>query len=180
MIKAVNTVAWSPNGLYIASGSWLLGSPSNDSGSQSDDTVQVWNATSGLTAWNVSTGDFTIMGSVNFIAWSPDSKLIAFGSGTGTVQVCDAAYGDTIATHENLSELMTNVTSVAWSPDSQYIASGSDDKTVQVWFATSEDSDNVLTYHGHTDTVNSVAWSPNGQYIVSGSDDKTVQVWGAP
>ena len=66
----VNTVAWSPDGKRIASGS-------------DDESVQVWDAETG--AWN-----FTYFGhskAVSSLCWSPDSKYIVSGSYDGTVQV---------------------------------------------------------------------------------------------
>jgi WD40 repeat protein len=71
-----------------------------------------------------------------------------------------------------------SVGAVAWSlPDGQRIASGSGDRTVQVWDATS--GGNVLTYRGHSGSVQSLTWSPDGTRIASGGDDQTVQVWDA-
>ncbi len=37
----------------------------------------------------------------------------------------------------------------------------------------------LLTYRGHTDTVNDLAWSPDGTRIVSGSNDQTALIWDA-
>ncbi len=37
----------------------------------------------------------------------------------------------------------------------------------------------LLTYRGHTGTVEAVAWSPDGKRIASGSSDTTAQVWDA-
>ena len=117
---------------------------------------------------------------VNAVAWSPDGKRIASGSGKithsidNTVQVWNAADGSHVFTYKGHSSI---VQAVAWSPDGHRIASGSDDKTVQVWNAT--DGSNVFTYKGHSSPVNAVAWSPDGHRIASGSDDKTVQVWNA-
>jgi WD40 repeat protein len=67
---------------------------------------------------------------VNAVAWSPDGKYIASGSGDKSVQVWDAATGQrTFSYFGHTSE----VTGVSWSPDSTYVVSASSDQTVQVW-----------------------------------------------
>ena len=69
----VNAVAWSPDGRYLASGSW-------------DHTVQVWQARTGSLL-------ITFRGhsdNVDALAWSPDGRLIASGSWDNTVQVWQA------------------------------------------------------------------------------------------
>jgi serine/threonine protein kinase len=155
--NVVNAVAWSPDGIRIASGS-------------NDNTVQVWNATDG-------THVFTYQGHsnvVNAVAWSPDGTRIASGSNDNTVQVWDATDGTHVFTYSGHSQA---VNAVAWSPDSARIASGSLDTTVQVWDAS--DGGQLYTYRGHSDLVNAVAWSPDSKRIASGSDDFTVQVWDA-
>ena len=153
----VTSVAWSPDGQRIASGSY-------------DTTVQVWNAADGGNVYTYSGhSDF-----VNTVAWSLDGQRIASGSYDKTVQVWNAADGGNVYTYRGHSDF---VKSVAWSPDGQRIASGSYDKTVQVWNAA--DGGNVYTYRGHSGSVITVAWSPDGQRIASGSYDTTVQVWNA-
>ena len=195
----VTSVAWSPDGRRIASGSldktvrvwdavtgkqayiyhghsdavyavdWSPDSKRIASGS-ADKTVQVWDATTGSQT-------YTHLGhtdTVTTVNWSPDGTHIASGSADKTVQVWDATTGNQAYTHLDHSK---GVTAVAWSPDGKRIASGSFDKTVQVWNAV---TGNILyTYRGHTDTVSSLAWSPDSQFIASGSFDKTVQVWNA-
>ena len=153
----VNSVAWSPDGKRIASGA-------------RDDTVQVWDATTGGNEYTYSGHS----GSVNSVAWSPDGKRIASGAWDKTVQVWDTTTGGNEYTYSGHSDF---VNSVAWSPDGKRIASASDDKTVQVWDATT--GGNEYTYSGHSGDVNSVAWSPDGKRIASGGLDKTVQVWDA-
>lgn len=168
----VNAVAWSPDGQRIVSGS---GNPWNSSG---DNTVQIWDATTGR---NIVTYRGHAA-AVNAVAWSPDGQLIASASNDTTVHLWFAATGENSWTYRGHADA---VNAVAWSPDGKRIASGSGnsvnssgDNTVQVWNAS--DGGNVLTYQGHAEAVNAVAWSPDGQRITSAPNDTTVQVWNAP
>ncbi|HEY4033249.1 MAG TPA: serine/threonine-protein kinase [Ktedonobacteraceae bacterium] len=153
--EGVQAVAWSPDGSRIASGS-------------SDETVQIWDATTGTRA-GIYRGH---AGSVSTIAWSPDGTRIASGSDDGTVQIWNTTTGMQVGTYGSHSHA---VCTVAWSPDGVLIASGSFDKTVRVWDAST--GKRVLTYRGHSDSVEAVAWSPSGTQVASGSDDGTVQIW---
>jgi eukaryotic-like serine/threonine-protein kinase len=122
----VSSVAWSPDGQLIASGSV-------------DNTVRIWRLA------GVETSDLTVYtyhghsDSVNQVAWSPDSTRIASASGSvvvgttdNTVQVWDATTGNHVYVYNGHSG---PVTGVSWSPNGKYIASSSVDKTVQVWQA---------------------------------------------
>jgi len=66
----VKSVAWSPDGKRIASGS-------------DDKTVQVWDAAAGGNVYIYK--DHSDV--VDSVAWSPDGKRIASGSNDKTVQV---------------------------------------------------------------------------------------------
>lgn len=197
---SVRSVAWSPDGTRIASGS-------------DDKTVQVWNAANGGYSFAYSSHASTVL----TVAWSPDGRRIASADRDGTIQVWDASTGATILTYRGHTDA---VLAVAWSPSGQYIASGSADVTVQVWdaanshhtytyqgntsyvyavawsrdgrrIASAGDSSGTVqvwdastgktfvTYSGHSDAVTALAWSPDGKHIASGSYDKTVQVWDA-
>jgi eukaryotic-like serine/threonine-protein kinase len=199
----VDSVTWSPDSKYIASG-------------DAEGTVQVWNTGTGsnivayrghsssvnTVAWspdgkfiasaggNINSPDHTVQvretttwtvvftysghsGHLFAVAWSPDGKRIASAGYDSTVQVWDAIHGNTILTYHSPAGLYA----VAWSPDGKKLASGSFDKTVQVWDATTGHT--FFTYRGHSAQVHSVAWSPDGKKLASGSEDYTSQVWDA-
>jgi WD40 repeat protein len=164
-LNTVTSVAWSPNGTRIASGSW-------------DQTVQVWDATSG-THPLIYRGHTT---NVNAVAWSPlhTSQRIASASGNNffkgdfVVLVWNPATGGHLLTYSGHTQ---PVHTAAWSPNGAHIASGGEDKTVQVWDASNGSP--LLSYPRHTDMISAVAWSPDGRRIASASNDFTVQVWDA-
>ena len=110
------------------------------------------------------------------VAYSPDGKQIASGSGHYTgLRIWDAATG---APLHRLQGHTRSIYSVAYSPDGTRIASGSDDRTVRIWDAsTGLQVGEPLA--GHTDWVTSVAFSPDGKRIASGSRDYTVRIWDA-
>lgn len=122
--KNVLSVAWSSDGMYVASGS-------------EHGTVKVWkvsNSSSKVNSFTYSTQITydTQIGAINAIAWSPKGLSIASGSADGSVHVWDAITGQTIYSY---TEHTGGVNAVAWSPDGQYIASASDDDSVRVWHA---------------------------------------------
>jgi len=91
-----------------------------------DDTVQVWDATTGertLTYHGHTNG-------VQALAWSPDGKCIASGSWDTTVQIWDATNGRWVFTYQGHADI---VGSLAWSPDGARIASVDDH--LRVWQA---------------------------------------------
>ncbi|KAN0075156.1 hypothetical protein V8E54_007767 [Elaphomyces granulatus] len=153
--RQVNSVAFSPDGKRVVSGSY-------------DSTVRVWDIATGQ-------ADQTLTGhsrAVTSVAFSPDGKKVASGSSDQTVRVWDITTGQA---DQTLTGHSGTVNSVAFSPDGKKVASGSRDSTVRVWDITTGQADQTLT--GNSDVVTSVAFSPDGKKVVSGSDDRTVRVW---
>ena len=71
-------------------------------------------------------------GWVGAVAFSPDGKTLASGSGDRTVKLWDAGSGKLLQTHKGHSN---SVGAVAFSPDGKTLASGSWDNTVKLWDA---------------------------------------------
>ena len=116
-------------------------------------------------------------GSINEIAYSPDSTRLAVASSIG-IWMYDAKTG------EALDLLATNtwVESVSFSPDGQILATGNWDSNVRLWHATTGEL--LQTIPGHPSLLNfysaprnNVVFSPNGNTLAVGSRDNTVFLW---
>jgi WD40 repeat protein len=110
----------------------------------------------------------------NYNTWSPDSKLIASSTDTGSIMLLNS---DTGKVHHRLTGHNGIVTTIVWSPDGTKIASGSIDKTIIIW--NSKTGHHIQTIKGHIFGVTSLGWSPDGLKIVSGSIDNTIRIWSA-
>ena len=153
--NAVTSVAFSPDGQTLASGS-------------EDKTIEMWKLDAGK-RWYTLTGHSDW---VTCVAFSPDGKTLASSSRDKTIQIWDLNKGKwwyALTGHED------RVYSVAFSPNGQVLASGSRDKTVELWNLNKGRRMSALT--GHVDGVLAVAFSAGGEFLASGSRDKTVRLW---
>jgi len=192
-----NSVVFSPDGRYIASGSREKG------------VVRVWNALTGTQLMALRGHKDGIM----CITFSYDGKYVISGSDDKTIKLWDATSGSEVRTFQGHK---SSVWSVAFSPDGKQIVSGSEDKTIKLWDAArgseirtfERPTDRVLSVavspdgkrvvaaegkeikirdaltgavqmiiHGHSDFVFCVAFSPDGKRILSGSRDGTAKLW---
>ncbi|KAI0052968.1 WD40 repeat-like protein [Auriscalpium vulgare] len=181
IFSGVNSVAFSPNGERIASGS-------------TDDIVRIWDTHTGelvlpsIPAWQLQEGKLP----------PPDVPRIDFAATRGDRQhVISAIFRDRthrLSSHDSRKEAMNlvreggkleildrrileskllgyGVLSVAFSPDGQRVAAGSArPEQLEIWHAqTREGLPNPFWFKGNIPFVCCVAFSPDGTRVVSGS-----------
>ncbi|MEG4840245.1 WD40 domain-containing protein [Microcoleus sp. B9-D4] len=152
----VNSLAISPDGKILASGSW-------------DKTIKIWNLeTTELIGTLTGHSD-----RVNSVAISYDGKMLVSGSSDETIKFWNLHSGDLLCTFPGHS---MEVNSVAINPNGLVIAScGGADNTIKLWNLRSGEL--LRTLRGHSDNVNAVVFSPDGKILASGSSDATSKVW---
>ena len=122
------------------------------------------------TKWGLPEGAIARLGkgSIDQIAYSPDSAVLAVVSSIG-IWIYDAKTGEELS-------LLTGHTrwihSVVFSSDGTTLASGSHDNTIRLWDVQTGTERRTLT--GHT---NSIAFSPDGTTLASGGWPDTIRLW---
>src|SRR6266852_4546482 len=160
----VTTVAFTPDGQRLASGSW-------------DRTLRFWRVTTGEQLGTVSGK----MKELQSLAFSRDGHWLATENSSDTATLRDPATGQEIRAFPSdkpLGTLGSNwVYSIAFSPDGQWLASGVDDKTVRLWDVKTGRKVRDLT--GLRRPVIYIAFSPDGRLLATGDDEKAVRIWDA-
>jgi WD40 repeat protein len=167
----VNAVAISPNGNLIATG-------------YGDGSLQLWRSRAGHlvplgTPQAASQAPTSFTNQVEFVAFSPDGKVLASGSDDGTVRLwdlTDPARPTPLSVRHDSADA---VFSVAFSPSGRVLAAASADDRVRLWNVTDPARPVRLggVLGGPTNTAYSVAFSPDGKLLAVGSADRDVRLW---
>lgn len=190
--KAVNSIAFSPDGQILASGSF-------------DQTIKLWHMRKGqelplrighrksvnriafspdgqilvssgedktIKLWQVRDGrklSTHVHPGSGFFAFSPDGKTIA--TGNTDIKLWDAGTGKHLQT---LSSFLS-VACFAFSPDGQLLATSNLQGTIKLWQVSTGWQIRTLTFD--SGRVCCVAFSPNGQILATSGDDQTIKLW---
>jgi WD40 repeat protein/tRNA A-37 threonylcarbamoyl transferase component Bud32 len=150
----IDTVAFSPNGRFVASGSW-------------DYTIKIWDVETKELVQTLSEHS----GWIKCLLISPDGKSLISGSADKTIKIWNLEVWKVEKTFEDKSAIQA----IAISPDGQFLASGRADKTIKIWNL--KTGELHLTINAHSDAINALVFSSSGQIIISGSADKTIKIW---
>ena len=110
---------------------------------------------------------------IQAVAVSSDSSLIATGSTDGTIRVFEAETGEAVLT---LAGHVGAVIKVAFSPDGTLLGSAGSDGTARVWDITPAGGAELLYLEIPS---NSIAFSPDGSVIASPGTDGALKLWDA-
>ena len=142
-MNTVNSVAFSPNGNQVLSGS-------------SDKMVWLWDATTEAVLQTFQ----GYLDGINSVVFLPDSNQVVLGSSDKTVWLWDTTTEAALQTLKGHSSL---IRLVVFSPDDNQIVSSSHNQTVRLWDATIEAV--LQTLKDHSEKANSVAFSPDDKLL---------------
>lgn len=157
--EAVQSVAWSPDGQWMATGGFR--------------SLKIWD----VSTWReVKSLSASLVGNITALAFGADNATLFAADGepgvSGFIHRVSFVEGKLLGSwkaHEDV------IYGLKVSPDGKLLASGAADKLAKIW--NSADSKLVSIYEGHTSHVLAVAFNKDATQLATASADKEVKVW---
>ncbi len=156
----VTTLAYSPDGSILASGS-------------RDGSIRLWDTITGKQII-LYKGEWE---EVITLVISTDGKMLASGhhhwfNNAHQVRLWNLQTKELITT---IDDHTSNISSLAFSPDGKTLATGSRDKTVRIW--DTQTGEHKSTLVDHKMPISTVVYSPDGKTLTTVSPRDTVLQW---
>lgn len=177
-LKKAKALQFSANGLELIaeqdSGPPLAWSTVNGKPIVPGSTTATWKLERTLGSGD---GKSQITDRANSLAFSPDGKTLAIGSGepsrSGDITLWDFVAGK--LTTNYAERHLDSVFALDFSPDGKLLASGGADKAVRITDLSTGKV--VKVFEGHTHHVLGVSWRVDGRLLASSGADNVVKVW---
>lgn len=150
----VNSVAFSPDGKLLASGS-------------SDQTIKLWDVATGTELRALRGHTYN----VEAVVFSLDGKLLVSLAGGNEIRIWNLPHGSLARTINPTDYANT----IAISPSGGIIASGDNRGRIRLW--TTHDARESSILQSTASRIHSVAFSPDGRFMVSGGDESVINIW---
>ena len=154
----VGPIAYSPDGKRVASGQF--------------GEVHVWDGET-LRRLAILKGSG---GEVFALAFSPDSKKLAFSNGSGPVSIWDIS-GNELRELQSLAGHGNNTFSIVFSPDGKSLAYASSDKSIWLWDVSGEKPHLTRALKDVPQPPQTVLFTPNSKTLVYHSGADAVYFW---
>ena len=156
---AVQSLAWSKDGAWLASGGFRR--------------LVVWEPSSGEKMTLLEDG---LLGRITGAVFVAEDKFLVIADSvaaeTGRLLILESGSWKVIKTIDAHSDAIYSLT---LSPNGKLLASASADKLVHLWNV--ETWDSAGTLEGHTGFVLAAAFSPDSERMVTSGDDSEIKVW---
>ncbi|KAK5577832.1 hypothetical protein RB653_002780 [Dictyostelium firmibasis] len=158
---SVNSVKWSKDGKYLASGS-------------DDKLCMIWGLSNNNSLIKNTTENWVCVATlrghasdISEVSWSPDNKYIATSSFDKTIIIWETNKFQMVS---KLEEHKGFVKGLAWDPLGRYLASQSEDKSLIIWRTSDWVVETIVTEpfkHSGNSFFLRPSWTPDGQFIVA-------------